>query len=653
LFNFFCFLENQDKPLDKEVDNLNKSKSIHILNVDVILKKKLASCQVLILNLKYKGMQRTLVIETLKKLDEVVTLKGWVSTVRNHGKITFIDLRDRTGLIQCVGTVDEKISVESSIELTGKVVKRPEKLINKDIETGSIELQLSDFKLLSSSVELPFDMGKKDLDLSLPILLDHRPLTLKNLKQKAIFKVQEAVSDSFREASKKMNCQEIFVPTISASSTEGGSEVFRVDYYGFNAYLTQSPQLYKQIAVGVFERVFLFSHAYRAEPSVTTRHLSEVVQMDCEIGFIENFDELLDIAEFVGTNIIINAYEKTTKEMEMFGVTKPLLNGKVPRLTLTEAQEIIEKRTGRKVVGEKDLAPDDEIEICKWAVEEKKSDFVMITHFPTKKRAFYTMPDPANLEFSLSFDILFKGLEICSGSQRINKYDDLVEAIKDRGMDPANFENYLYCFKYGMPPEGGFSFGLERITMKLLELKNVREASLFPRDMERVDVRLSTIDKKVESGNIYESIVEGLKVKGIEFEKYEHEPVFTSEGAAKVRGTDIHQGAKALVLQADKEYVLLVLPADLKADLEALKLKKEYKKIAMASKETVKAKTGLEVGSIPPLGSLMGLKTIVDARLSENKEIVFNAGRHDRSIKLKYEDYLRFENPEIINFNEK
>lgn len=436
-------------------------------------------------------MQRTLVKNTLDCVDQKVKLAGWVSTVRDHGKITFLDLRDRTGVIQCVGSNLEKVMPEYSLEVVGKVVNRPEKLVNKDLETGTIELQIEEIKVLSPSVELPFDMGKVDLDLNLPTLLDHRPLTLKNVKQQAIFKVQSEVAKSFRESAAKIDCTEVFVPTISVSSTEGGSEVFSVDYYGYKAYLTQSPQLYKQIAVGVFERVCLFSHAYRAEPSVTTRHLSEIVQMDCEIAFIDSFDELLDAAEFVGTNMIIKSFENSQKEMELFEVKKPELKTNVPRLSLTEAQKIIEKRTSRKVLGEKDLSPEDEIEICKWALEEKGSDFVTITHFPTKKRAFYTMPDENDPEFSLSFDILFRGLEICSGSQRINRYDDLVKAIKNRGMNPEDFEGYLTCFKYGMPPEGGFSFGLERTTMKLLELKNVREASLFPRDMERVDVRLN------------------------------------------------------------------------------------------------------------------------------------------------------------------
>lgn len=440
-------------------------------------------------------MKRTLVKETIEKIGETVKLMGWVSTVRDHGKITFLDLRDRSGIIQCVGQNIEKVTAESSVEVEGKVVERPEKLVNKEIETGRVELQIEKLTVLSKSEELPFDMGKVDLDVSLPVLLDNRPLTLKNIKQQAIFRVQTNVAESFREAALKLKCQEVFVPTISASATEGGAEVFMIDYYDHRAYLTQSPQLYKQISVGAFERVFLFSHAYRAEPSVTTRHLSEVVQLDCEIAFIENFEELLDALEAVGTGMILGAYEKSKKEMEMFGVEKPVLEDRVPRLKLIEAQEIVEKRTGRKVVGEKDLNPEDEIEICKWAKEEKGSDFVTVTHFPTRKRAFYTMPDPDDPEFSLSYDLLFRGIEISSGSQRIHDYDMLVNAIKNKGMDTKNFEVYLQAFKYGMPPEGGFSFGLERVTMKLLELKNVREASLFPRDMERVDVRLSKDEK--------------------------------------------------------------------------------------------------------------------------------------------------------------
>jgi nondiscriminating aspartyl-tRNA synthetase len=213
--------------------------------------------------------------------------------------------------------------------------------------------------------------------------------------------------------------------------------------------------------------------------------------MDCEIAYIEKFEELLDHLEYVGVRMIRKAAEVSEGQLKIFGIEKPLCPVKVPRLTLREAQEIISKERKEPRRYDPDLTPEDEKAICEWARREYKSDFVTITHFPTKKRAFYTLPDPKDPEFSLSYDLLFKGLEICSGSQRVNDYNQLVEAIKHRNLDPESFEMYLQAFKYGMPPEGGFSFGLERVTMKLLDLGNVREASLFPRDMERVDFRFS------------------------------------------------------------------------------------------------------------------------------------------------------------------
>ncbi|HEX6977038.1 MAG TPA: aspartate--tRNA(Asn) ligase [Patescibacteria group bacterium] len=441
-------------------------------------------------------MERTLICETPKKAGEKVKLAGWVNIKRDHGKITFIDLKDRSGIVQLVGDGKNlgSLRAQDAIEVEGKVKERPEKLINPKIKTGKVEVEVEKVKVLSNAHELPFDMGKEELTLELPTLLDHRPLTLRHPKQTAIFKVQAQVAESFRKAAIALNCTEIFVPTIAVSSTEGGSEVFRVDYYEHKAYLTQSPQLYKQIMVGALERVYTFSHAYRAEPSVTTRHISETVQMDCEIGFIESFDELLDAVEFAGKEMISDAAKECESELKILGVEAPLIPHKVPRLKLREAQKIVEQRTGKDLSHEMDLNSEDEKELGAWARETHKSDLVIVTHYPTKKRAFYTMPDPSNPEYSLSYDMIFKGLEILSGSQRINDYDQLVGAIKDRGMNPEDFEIYLQAFKYGMPPEGGFSFGLERVTMKLLNLENVREASLFPRDMERVDIRLSTLN---------------------------------------------------------------------------------------------------------------------------------------------------------------
>lgn len=435
-------------------------------------------------------MKRTLISETIEANSEKVLLEGWVQTVRDHGKLTFFDLRDRTGVIQCIGQNLPKLFTESAIRVHGSIAQRPEKLVNAEIPTGKIEIQVESVEILHESEEMPFDMGMKELNLELPTLLDWRPLTLKHLREQSIFRLQAAIAAGFRAKSEALGCMEIFTPTIAASSTEGGSEVFKVKYYEHNAFLIQSPQLYKQIAVGAFERVFVLSHVYRAEPSVTTRHLSEVVQLDCELSYVD-FEELLNALEFVGTGMVSYAMDVCPDILKSFGIAPAKVPTKVPRLTLRAAQEIIKERTGRDVTKELDLNPEDEKEICLWANETHDSDFVTITHFPTKKRAFYTAPDPENPEFSLSYDLLFRGIEISSGSLRIHKYEELVEAIKSRGMDPADFEMYLMAFKYGMPPEGGFSFGLERVTMKLLELDNVRRASLFPRDMERVDRRLS------------------------------------------------------------------------------------------------------------------------------------------------------------------
>lgn len=451
----------------------------------------------------YKDIERVLSSDASDFIGRTIKLKGFVRIRRDHGKLIFLDLRDKNGIIQIV--VNSNVSKEAyekaqllrpeyAIEVVGRVNKRPEGAINKDLESaGTVEIEATSISVLAEAETLPFDMGSADLNLELPTLLDYRSLTLRHPKIASIFKIQEAVVDSFREAAKALECTEIFVPTISTSATEGGAEVFKLNYYDHNAFLTQSPQLYKQIMIGVFERVYTISHAYRAEPSVTTRHLSESTQLDVEIGFIDSFEELLDALEFVGTKIVSEVSEKHKKILASFGVSKPLIPAKIPRLTLKEAQDVIfefskGKRDSRN---EQDLNSTDELILSEWAKKEKASDFITVTHFPTKKRAFYSLPDPKNPELSLSYDLLFKGMEILSGSERVNNYKQLLSIMRDRKLNEKNFAMYLQAFKYAIPPEGGFSFGLERLTMKILELPNVRQASLFPRDMERVDERLS------------------------------------------------------------------------------------------------------------------------------------------------------------------
>ncbi len=440
-------------------------------------------------------MKKLFVEEVIGKVGQEVELYGWVNNIRDHKQIIFVDLRDRSGIVQVVGDGRFKqLTPEDVVYIKGIVKERPKNLVNPKLPTGTVEVQAKDLKLLSKAQELPLDMSKDELNVSLPTLLDYRSLTLRHAKISTIFKVQEAIVDEFHNIAKKLGCVEIFVPTIAASATEGGAEVFSFQYYNHWASLTQSPQLYKQMLIPIFEQVYTIAHAYRAEPSVTTRHLSENTQLDCEFGFA-NFNDLLDLLEQVGTTMIKQAEQVCQQELKNHNVP-PVSFGKVPRLTLSEAQEIIAKEINRNVKGEKDLSPEDEIALCKWSLKTYNSDFVTVTHFPTQKRAFYTLPDPTNPQVSLSFDLLFRGLEIASGSQRINNYAALVDAITKRGLKPQQFAMYLMAFKYGMPPEGGFSFGLERITKQMLGLANVREASLFPRDMERVDVRLSTVEAK-------------------------------------------------------------------------------------------------------------------------------------------------------------
>jgi len=447
-------------------------------------------------------MQRILNIETIKYIERVVKICGWVNSIRHHGGIVFLDLRDRSGILQVVSSPDlvKDIKEEYILEIEGEVKKRPIKMANFELETGQIELNAQKIKILAKARSLPFDL--KELKLSLPKLLDYRPLTLRNEKIKAIFQIEEEVISSFRKAIKNLGFNEFQAPTIVPVATEGGAEVFHIDYFDKDAYLAQSPQLYKQIMVGVFERVFTITHAYRAEPSVTTRHLTEYISLDAEMGFINSWEDLMDTCEIVIRNIFSDIEENCQKELKMFGATLPKLGQKIPRFKMRQAQEIIFQRTDRDNRKKPDLEPEDEKEICQFSKEKYNSELIFITHYLTKKRPFYTFADPEDPEYTLSFDLLCRGLEIVTGGQRINEYEKLVKNIKKWGNKTKDFEFYLQAFKYGMPPEGGFAIGAERIVKQILELGNVREeASLFPRDMERIDQRLSILQSKKRKKN--------------------------------------------------------------------------------------------------------------------------------------------------------
>lgn len=441
-------------------------------------------------------MQRTLIIDTPQSIGKKVRLKGWVNSKRDHGKLTFIELRDRTSKIQCVGFKKmSELITETPVEIIGIIKQRPDSMVNSDMFTGTIELDVEEYSEYARPIgNLPFDLGKSELDVELPTLLDHRPVSLRHAKVQAIFKIQAVIIDSFRQFLKKNGFMEFQAPAITPAVAEGGSEVFEVNYFDKKAYLTQSPQLYKQIVMSAFERVFSVNKIFRAEPSVTSRHLTEIVSLDAEMAFIDDWTDVKDMAEGVIKYIFKQLSIECAEELKLFEVTLPSIINKTPTISLTEAQEKIFKKYGKDCRGEKDLNPENERDICSIIYEETGSDLVFIYGYPTKQKPFYVYPDPENPEFNQGMDLLCKGVELLSGGRRINDYNQLIKHVEEWNMDPKKIKGFLEAFKYGVPPEGGFAFGAERITMQILGLKNIREAVMFPRDMDRIDFKLNSIE---------------------------------------------------------------------------------------------------------------------------------------------------------------
>ncbi len=435
-----------------------------------------------------------------KYTGQEVTISGWVNVRRDQGKLVFIDMRDMTGFVQCVVLPNhteameqiKEVRVEWVLKLTGIVNKRPEKNIKVGVINGDIELEITKVEVLAQAATLPFDISLDGYNLELTTELDNRSLVLRQPKIQAVFKVQETIIDSFREFMKKNMFFEFQAPAITPATAEGGAEVFQIGYFDKKAYLTQSPQLYKQIVMSAFERCFSVNKVFRAEPSSTTRHLTEIVSLDAEMAFIDSWRDVRDMAEETVRYILKQVEEKNSEHLKILGATLPVMIDKTPTLTLAEVQQKIFEKTGRDVRGDKDTNPQDEREICEIIKEETGSDFVFIYGYPTRKKPFYVYPNPENPEFNEGMDLICRGVEWLSGGRRINDYNQLMEHVKTWNMDPEKIKMFLEAFKYGVPPEGGFAFGAERITMQLLGLKNIREACMFPRDMNRIDEKLNS-----------------------------------------------------------------------------------------------------------------------------------------------------------------
>jgi nondiscriminating aspartyl-tRNA synthetase len=456
-------------------------------------------------------MERTLIKDLPEEVEKEVTINAIVDVARQQGKMAFFDFRDRTGKVQGVvfGKPDvlevaKELSQEYSVAITGVVNKRPEKMVNAEVQNGDIELEITEIKILNVAESLPFDMSD---EFSLDTLFDNRPLTLRRKEDQAVFKIQAEIVRAYGEFLRNEGFTEFQAPKLVGGDAEGGAEVFQVPYFKEKtAYLSSSPQLYKQIMVGVFERVFSFATAFRAEKSATSRHLSEYTSLDMEMAFITDHTDVMRVETALMKHIVAHLTEHAAMELTTLKMVLPSIpeGDMFPHMKLKEAQALILKETGEDKTSEPDLEPEDERWLCEYAKENLGSDFIFITHYPVSKRPFYTYEDENDLGYTKSFDLLFRGVEITTGGQRVHDLQTLKEKIIAKGLKPESFSFYLQAFKYGIPPHGGWGMGLERLTAKFCGVKNVKEATLFPRDINRIDTLLSKEEEVPEEDVISE-----------------------------------------------------------------------------------------------------------------------------------------------------
>ena len=433
-------------------------------------------------------MERIRTTEVKAHVGERVCVQGWLHAVRRLGGVSFLVLRDGWGTVQAVTEQEadlapitqQELQTESLITLEGLVVASAQ-------APGGIELQQPKITVLTPVREaLPVLISKREVKAQLPVLLDHAVVTNRHPARRALFRLSAGVMAAFRGYLNSVGFTEIQTPKVVASATESGANVFAIDYFGRPAYLAQSPQFYKQIMVGVFERVFEVGPVFRAEPHATARHLSEYVSMDLEIGFIENHFTVMGVLRNLLDHIFTTLQSQYSAELTLVGANLPTVPATIPHLHFSEAKELVYQLHGVDERNEPDLSPQEERWLGAWAQSEHGSDFLFVTGYPMSKRPFYTHPDPARPAYSNSFDLLFRGMELVTGGQRLHRYEDYLNALAERKLSTEPFAGYLEAFRYGMPPHGGLAIGLERLLTQLTGAANVRETTLFPRDLSRL-----------------------------------------------------------------------------------------------------------------------------------------------------------------------
>jgi len=601
-------------------------------------------------------MKRILAQDLISNESQTVLLRGWMNSFRSMGKLGFLILRDRTGLAQIVITEKEMVKTLSNLQV-GSILKVEGKAVLS--EEAGLGVEVIDPKLeveVAITTPPPIEYYKPEIPSDLEFILDHRALALRNQKLQAVFHIQAEIVHAFRlYMHDQVKAVEYFAPNIIGASSEGGAEFFNVDYFGFAATLAQSSQLYKQIMVGVDERVFALMPFFRAEPSHTPRHLAEGKQFEFEMGFFEDWHEILDVQEGCIKAIVSHVSKECTKELKVLGSPLVQCDEKtaIPRVTFKEALEIYFKRTGIDERNEPDLSPSAEKDLCKYAKEEHGTDFIFITDWKLDKRPFYSYPNEEDPTLTNTFDLLCAGTEITSGGERRHTYDSMVEGIKLKEMNPENFADYLTVFKHGMPPHGGFGMGLERLTMTLLGLKNIREASLFPSDPKRIASNRIKANIIFGGENIRNEIVRLLGQNNMPYKHLTHdETPVSSEETAKMRGMDLRDGVKALILRGKKtkKNYQINIPAhkrvDMKAVANAVGEKCEFEK-----PEVIEERFGLLLGSVPPFGNLLDMETYFDEEIRDRPQSAFNCGLRTESISMHPHDLIRLVDPKLGLFS--
>lgn len=431
-------------------------------------------------------MSRVLCARLPEHVGQQVTIAGWLHRRRELKSVTFLIVRDRSGLAQVVLTdpagagPTAALPEETVIAVEGTVTANPQ-------APGGAELTRPVITALSDPASPPpFDIYRPAIHAALPVILDYAPTTLRHPRLRAGFEISAASVFGFRTALEDMGFTDVHTPKIVESATESGANVFGIDYFGRPAYLAQSPQFYKQGLVGVFERVYEVGPVFRAEPHDTARHLAQYTSLDAELGFITDHQDVMSVLRDTIAGMMAAVERRARPALNVLGVSLPEVPAKIPQIHFREAQELIAEQSGHDPRGEPDLAPADERWLCEWALRQHGSEFLFVTGYPMAKRPFYTHPDPARPGFSNGFDLLFRGMELVTGGQRLHQYADYLAALEARGEDPGPYASYLETFKHGMPPHGGFAIGLERWTARLTGAANIREVTLFPRDLHRL-----------------------------------------------------------------------------------------------------------------------------------------------------------------------